>query len=167
MAGVFEQNPRSMVCYCAKCYQMIRALTWLMLGVLILLVGTLVGLADAGKCREFSLWVAHYPWADKAGHFVLVGALAFFANAALKGGQVKLGTFTFLKGSLFVLVPTVLEEFSQLFFRSRTFDLLDLVADGLGILVGGWFAVLLLRQTKVCHPRVKTAPRQGAIGETR
>jgi VanZ family protein len=32
------------------------------------------------------------------------------------------------------------EEFSQKFFPSRTFDLIDLFASLLGVVVGGWMA---------------------------
>lgn len=126
----------------------------MMFGLLALFVATLIGLADLGRGREISVWVAQIPAGDKWGHFVLFGGLTFLANAALNGARFRLGSFTFLKGSLFVLVPTVLEEFSQLFFRSRTFDLRDLGADFVGIFLGGLLAVLWLRYLKLWAPRI-------------
>lgn len=118
----------------------------MMLGLLALFVVTLIGLADAGRGRELSVWVAHIPAGDKWGHFVLFGSLAFLANTAMNGARFRLGSFTILKGSLFVLVPTVLEEFSQILVRSRTFDLRDLGADFLGIFLGGLFALWVVKQ---------------------
>jgi len=117
-----------------------------MLGVTVLFVVTLIGLADAGRARELFAWVAYLPAGDKCGHFALFGLLAFFANTALNGSRFQVGGFTILKGSLLVLIPTVLEEFSQIFVRGRTFDLWDLAADAAGIFVGGLLAVALVRQ---------------------
>lgn len=124
---------------------MIRTTTWVMLGGLVLFVGTLIGLADAGRCQALYLEVGRIPAGDKIAHCVLFGTMAFLANTALNGGRLQLGAFTVLRGSLFVLIPTILEEFSQLFFRSRTFDLLDILADVVGVTLGGCLALLLLR----------------------
>ena len=135
----------------------------MMLGVLVLFVGTLIGLADAGRGRELFAWVAHVPAGDKFGHFMLFGGLAFLANTALAGARLQWGAITLLKGSLFVLVPTVIEEFSQLFFRSRTFDLLDLLADGVGIFLGGWLALALMRQFNWGESRVEPLGDKTAV----
>jgi VanZ family protein len=51
---------------------------------------------------------------------------------------------TVLKGSAIVATVVTVEEFSQLFFRSRSFDLADLTADLLGIWVCGWLATKYL-----------------------
>jgi VanZ family protein len=115
---------------------------------------TLIGLADAGRGRGLFLWVTQLiPAGDKCGHFVLFGSLAFLANAAMNGARFQLGSFTILKGSLFVLIPTVLEEFSQIFVSTRSFDLFDLAADFLGIFLGGLVAVLLLRYLNAWNSR--------------
>jgi len=132
---------------------MIRIAAWVLLGVFILFVGTLIGLADAGRCRELYLRVGTIPAGDKVAHFALFGTMAFLANAALNSGRMQPGPFSFLKGSLFVLIPTVLEEFSQLFFRSRTFDLLDMLADAVGVFLGGFVALLLLRWLSLCQSK--------------
>lgn len=126
-----------------------------MLGVLVLFVGTLIGLADAGRCQALYLQVARIPEGDKLAHFVLFGTMAFLVNVGLEGRPLQLGAFTVLRGSVFVLIPTVLEEFSQLFFRTRTFDLLDILADGAGVFVGGWAALLLLRYLNLWGFRIR------------
>jgi hypothetical protein len=132
---------------------MIRILTWMMLVVMALIVVTLIGLADVGRGRHFFLWVGQVPAGDKVGHLIIFGLMALLANLALNGARLRFGSWTVLKGSLFVLVPTVLEEFSQIFFRSRTFDLRDLAADFLGIFLGGLLAVLLLRSLNLWTSR--------------
>ncbi len=73
---------------------------------------------------------------DKVLHFVLVGMLAFFLNLSLRNRcwrAIQLGT-------LVVGIAATAEEFSQLAFVNRTFDLLDLACNLLGILVLGTLA---------------------------
>ncbi len=123
-----------------------QSLAWLALAVFGLFVLTLVGLADAGRGQRLFLLAGHVPAGDKLCHIVLVGTLAMLANLATKGARLPWGEVTVLKGSLFVMVPVVLEEFSQLGFASRSFDLWDLAADGVGICLGGWMALYWLRR---------------------
>lgn len=111
-----------------------------------LLLISMIGLADAGQAQHYWPFMYRIPAGDKVGHFIMFGLLAFLANAAMNGTRIRFGAAAILKGSLIVAVPTVLEEFSQIFIRCRTFDLLDLTADAVGITLGGWLAVLLLRQ---------------------
>jgi len=136
---------------------MMKFLTWFALGMLALVVVALIYMADAGRGGRLFLWVAQVPGGDKLGHVILFGMLALLANAALNASRFQWGRITLLKGSLFVLVPTVLEEFSQLFFWRRSFELLDLLADGAGILLGGWLAVVLLRYLKLWTSRDQSA----------
>lgn len=138
----------------------------MMLGVFALFVVTLVCLADAGRCRELFALTAHVPAGDKFGHFMLFGMLAFLANTASNGARMQLGSVTVLKGSLFVLIPTVLEECSQLFFLSRTFDLWDMAADGAGIFLGGWLALRALRILKQLSARLPVGQLDDGAGGT-
>ena len=135
---------------------MIKVLTWIALGMFVAFLVTLICLADAGRGGRLFLLVSHVPAGDKLGHVFLFGILALLTNAALGGSRMQWGSVSILKGSLFVLIPTVLEEFSQLCFRSRTFDWLDLLADGIGIFLGGWIAVLLLRRLSPWADRTQT-----------
>lgn len=136
---------------------MIRILTRVMLVVAVLSVVGLVTAADSGRARSFFLWVGSIPGGDKVGHFIVFGLLAFLANAAVGGTRFRIGRLALLKGSVVVFVPAALEEFSQLFVITRSFDLLDLLADGIGILFGGWLAVVVLRQAAAWSSRVKAA----------
>lgn len=142
---------------------MIRALKWLMLFLAVLFVVGLVTAADSGRGREFFLWVGSFPAGDKLGHLVVFGFLAFLANAALDAARWRVGRLTLLKGSICVFIPTALEEFSQLFLITRTFDLLDLLADGIGIALGGWLAVVLLRRVGVSSSRINATSEPGAV----
>lgn len=83
-------------------------------------------------------------WADKLGHFVLIGTFAFLVNLALGGRRWTLGWCSGLVGSLWISVAVVLEEISQYWMQYRAFELADLGADFLGILVFGQLARLWL-----------------------
>ena len=83
------------------------------------------------------------PGADVLGHFVLIGILALLVNLAIGARTVTIIGRQCLVGSVVVGLLVFLEEFSQLYIPVRSFSLLDLTADGLGIacagfLVGRW-----------------------------
>ena len=122
-----------------------KTLVWLVFGLFVLFVARLIYLADMGRGHRFFFWAAHIPAGDKVAHAFLFGTLALLANVAMDAARFQWGKITVLKGSLLVLIPTVIEEFSQLHFRSRSFDLFDLLADVIGISIGGWLAVMLDR----------------------
>lgn len=80
-----------------------------------------------------SVWLHATPGADKICHFLLVGTLAIAGNWFLNCrpiGPLQLGT-------VICLTLATLEEFSQLWIPSRSFDLLDLAMNTLGILLLG------------------------------
>ena len=70
----------------------------------------------------------------------IFGTLSFLVNLILRAAAIRLWKTTFLKGSAIVASIVTLEEVSQLFFRSRSFDLGDLAADLLRIWTCGWLA---------------------------
>lgn len=73
------------------------------------------------------------PWGDKIGHFSLFGIMALLLNMTIKFKQIKIHTRRFHLGSVIVFAFAVLEEFTQLAFSTRTFDLVDMLFDLLGI----------------------------------
>ncbi len=93
----------------------------------------------------FTFFVAH-PGSDKAGHFLLIGGMAFLLNLALGLREVRWLGRGWLLGSVLVGAVFTLEEISQLWFPARTFDLLDLAGDYTGILFFGWLAQLVSRR---------------------
>ena len=104
----------------------------------------LVALADSGNGQQFFQLARKIPAGDKLGHFVLFGTLSFLVNLVLCAQEIRLWKLTILKGSAIVGGLVTIEEFSQLFFRSRSCDLGDLIADIMGIWVCGWLATKYL-----------------------
>jgi VanZ family protein len=85
--------------------------------------------------------VTAVPYADKFGHFVLMGMLTLVFNYLLRGRALALfGRRTLCLGTLIAASLVVVEEFSQLMIASRTFSLADLAADALGIAAFDWLA---------------------------
>jgi VanZ family protein len=121
----------------------IRRAKIVLAGFIVFLVA-LVALADSGRGQPFFALVRQVPAGDKLGHFVLFGILSFLVNLISRGAGFKLGRIVLLKGSAIVIGVVTAEEFSQLFFRSRSFDLFDLAADLLGIFMCGWLATKYL-----------------------
>jgi len=84
------------------------------------------------------------PFGDKLGHFVLFGLLSLVVNLAVfearpKDNKSRLALITCLILALLI----GLEEFSQIWFPSRSFSLFDLAAGYLGVALFGWCAVRL------------------------
>jgi len=102
--------------------------------------------ADTGAENIFFVIVRTLPYGDKVGHFILFGMLALLSIVALKGENIQLGRFQAPLGAVIVLGFAVLEELSQLFFINRTFDLIDLSADLLGIVFFSCVAKRFLSQ---------------------
>jgi VanZ family protein len=83
-----------------------------------------------------------FPYGDKAGHVIVFGILNFLATLtltrALPGRDPKRVALA-IGLTLAVLIGA--EEYSQKNFPSRTFDLLDLTASYIGLVLGGWLAL--------------------------
>lgn len=114
--------------------------TKIVLGGFVLFLIALVILADTGHAQNLFGLVQKVPGGDKTGHFLLFGALSFLVNLLMRASEFQLGRVRLLKGSCLVMAIVTIEECSQMLFRSRTFEVLDLTADALGIVVCGWLA---------------------------
>lgn len=73
--------------------------------------------------------VGMIPYGDKIAHAILYGILVYLILYAFDGIWKK--AFLIVPGA--VLAFAAAEEFSQLYFPSRTFDWFDLLADVIGI----------------------------------
>lgn len=73
------------------------------------------------------------PFGDKVGHFSLFGLLALLLNVSLRFKVIDLQIRKFHLGSVLVFCFAIFEEFTQLAFENRTFDLMDMLFDLLGI----------------------------------
>ena len=85
------------------------------------------------KIRE----VTHFPLKDKFGHLFSSGIFALVMNLVLRGRTFELFGKSIYLGTFIVFVIITSEEFSQIFFTLRSFDLLDLTFDLVGILLFG------------------------------
>lgn len=91
--------------------------------------------ADTGRANIFIDLVGTIPFGDKVSHAVLYGLLTLGANTSSRFLVFKLGRFACYRGSLAVAVFALLEELSQMYIPSRAWDISDLVADAVGILL--------------------------------
>ena len=110
---------------------------WIHFAAFLAFIAGVIFAADRHLARGFFGWVQSFPLGDKAGHFVLMGGLAFLLNRALAAREIPPGVQL---GGVIIAVFVVAEEFSQLWLPWRTFDCADLVADFLGIALADWLA---------------------------
>ena len=113
--------------------------------------------------RRFLGWVNSLPFGDKAGHFVLIGTMAYLLNYALRFKVLSVGRLAPQLGGLLVLTVITLEEFSQIWIPGRTFDVGDLVANSLGVAV----AELAARRILGCPARGLGSGSTGSVGSGR
>ncbi|MBX3272745.1 MAG: VanZ family protein [Sandaracinaceae bacterium] len=112
-----------------------RASWTLALGAYAAVVIAIVAVADLGGAATLFSAVAHVPYGDKLGHFALIGALALLADLAAGRRDARLGRLRVPLASAVVFALVLAEEVSQLAVPARSFDLLDLLADALGVAV--------------------------------
>ena len=110
--------------------------------VFVLLV---VLLADLGLMSWFWEYSRQYPGIDKVLHFILVGLLSWILIFAFNAKRLNLLGLSLFVGTIVTFALVTLEECSQLLIATRRFELLDLLADYLGILV----AEMLARRSSV------------------
>ena len=115
---------------------------------------SIVVIADRGHADLFWSVVGRVPCGDKLGHLGLVGTLSFLLNLLLEGRPAPGRFGAMMLGSLLLLAFMTLEEASQAFIPHRSFDLLD----GLANIVGVFCGEGLVRMLPVRHPRSTTCP---------
>lgn len=95
----------------------------------------IIYLADTADNNFAFRIIGHIPYGDKFMHALLYGTMAFLCNWVF-----NFKTFIFIKiniqlGLFIVFIFALLEEFSQYFISSRTFDIFDILADIIGIVL--------------------------------
>jgi VanZ family protein len=68
-------------------------------------------------------------------HGLLYGVMALLLNYGLNFKSKKIFGFNMQVGALIVLVFATIEEITQYWIPSRTFDLVDLLADFVGVVL--------------------------------
>lgn len=110
-----------------------------------LFIALIIVLADTGNLGVLG-FINQIPYGDKAGHFILFGILALLLDLtfirSLPNRDPKLVA---LSTGLILAFIIGVEEYSQQFFTSRTFSLLDLVFSYLGVIFFSWMALRIKR----------------------
>lgn len=127
-------------------------LKWLT-ALYVLFLVLLVFMVDQKQYQFLFSIVRRTPYADKAGHFLLMGLFSLLLNLSLSARRVKVENLSLLVGSLVVAFVVTLEEFSQIFVRYRTFDLFDLACDYAGIFLFGQLASYLIKMRLERHDK--------------
>lgn len=109
-------------------------------------LASIVALADTDRLTAVHAFVHALPLGDKVAHLVLIGGLAAVVGLATGGRTVRLAGVSLRAGSAVVLALAVLEELSQRWVPSRSFDFGDLAADVIGIAIGGALGARLAAQ---------------------
>jgi VanZ family protein len=104
------------------------------------IIGVIV-FADLGMLDIIG-FVNRIPYGDKAGHFILYGILTLLIDLALVHSVPAPGRrLLVFRVALILAILIGLEEFSQLYFPNRTFDLVDLTFSYLGVLFFSWVSI--------------------------
>ena len=84
---------------------------------------------------------------DKLGHFILLGFASFLSHQAL--GRRMVGAIAFLipLGPLLVTFFSLIDECLQILSSARSFSLIDLGANWIGIWVFYWLGEKMRRDT--------------------
>jgi hypothetical protein len=118
---------------------------------------SIIVLADRGMAGALWSFVGGVPFGDKLGHLGLVGTLTVLFNLNLNRRPCGV----LMLGSVIVLAGMTLEEGSQAFFPTRSFDGFDTLANVIGVLCGeGLVRMLPRRVTRPDRPR--RSPRAAA-----
>ncbi|PSB53803.1 VanZ family protein [Chamaesiphon polymorphus] len=114
-----------------------RLKRWLPFSLFFLFVASIIVGSNVGRLTSITSLVDSLPFGDKWGHLVLIGLLTFLLNHALSGRKMKIGRLKILLGGTIVAVAITVEEISQIWMPLRSFDLIDLSANYLGITLAG------------------------------
>ncbi len=118
--------------------------------VLIGIIGSAIWSSNTGVSNPLLKIPHQLPGGDKLGHAVLFGLLALLIDWVLRYRNVSLGKLKTPLGPLVVLVLALAEEASQLFWSRRSPDLLDAMADIIGVVLvaGGVRLIRWRRKTR-------------------
>ncbi len=94
-------------------------------------ISSIIFIADNANYNFALRWVGAIPYGDKLGHATLYGVMAMLLNYGLSYRKIK----GVQLGAVLVLTFAILEEFSQIYIPSRTFDLYDILADIVGVVI--------------------------------
>ncbi len=97
-------------------------------------------LANTGSDSVFFDLIKMIPYGDKVGHICLFGLITLVMIFATKHKAMFIKGRKIYYGAMMVITFVVVEEFTQLFIATRHFELIDLVADAIGITTASFVA---------------------------
>lgn len=100
-----------------------------------LFIGFIIYLADTADYNFAFRMIGAIPYGDKLMHALLYGIMALLLNYGLNFKRYKIFGFSMQLGALIILSFAGLEEISQYWLPSRTCDVIDFVADTVGVIV--------------------------------
>ncbi len=91
------------------------------------------------------------------GHFILYGILALLFDFALNQANFKVHNLVISKAAIYEIIFAILEEFTQIWIDARSFDLIDGLADVLGVfsLIYGARWVVKSAKQKRCFREIR------------
>ena len=114
----------------------------------------LVYSANHGAIPKLFAFHKSIPYGDALGHFCLAGTFSFLATLCTRARTFHVARLYLPAGVVIVFLIVILEEISQIFIPSRSFSMIDLCADTVGIALGGWLAypALQLQRKSITDP---------------
>ncbi|MEA1879381.1 MAG: VanZ family protein [Campylobacterota bacterium] len=129
---------------------------WVSPLIFFIFISYIIFLANTADHNFAFKLIGHVPYGDKIAHAILYGMMALLLNYGLGFRKVRL-TAHLLKsfpktidalanapytGSIIVLAFATIEELSQYYIPSRTFDMGDLLADFVGVVLFSFIKIL-------------------------
>jgi len=116
----------------------------ILLGLYGAVILAIIGVANVGGTNAIFHFITVIPFGDKLGHFGLFGVLALLVDLATRHRDTRLWRLRIPTGPAVLFGLVFLEELSQRWMSTRTFDLGDLSADIVGMTLfvglGRWLA---------------------------
>ncbi len=113
---------------------MIRKFRYVPSALFFILIAWIIYEADKGIDNPLIKLGEKIPLGDKIGHFMIYGLLALLLNFTLSNHKLTIRRVTVYTSIVIVLSFAILEEITQIAFASRTFDLIDILFDVLGVI---------------------------------
>jgi putative effector of murein hydrolase len=105
----------------------------------------IITIANSEYGSKIFSFIRYIPGEDRTGHFVVFATICFVVNLWFEFKYIKVFDKPILVGSVVTLLVAMIEEFSQIFIETRTFDLYDLLADILAI---AFISIIIKRYIK-------------------
>ena len=112
----------------------------------VIFIGYILYSANTGTPNIFFTIIGKVPYGDKIAHMGLVGMLAFLLNLLLSSKTFSFKGFNILVASFGVFCFMTVEEFSQIWIDKRTFDLVDLTFNYIGIGIASWLIIRFFKK---------------------